>query len=243
MALQRAKWSISDLPPQKKSFTKNCSVQKNFCFLTCAVRIWSAAIFLSTRQVFREQNTSVEMRSIARFKARENSYFVHLVRTPSIRRRAIFLKKNWGFLLGFFKQYFLIFLFWDGLTHKGMHNWKHDSSKLRAAVAVVCGYPSSSKAHLLKLHQLQSPRHRPVNSEMPGCFSLIPSLLAAGPLPTPWRAESPGTNKEIYRGWSLYRKKRLHPVLHIGSGRVEGKQTLRKETGHCGVFTFPIYYL
>lgn len=50
-----------------------------------------------------------------------------------------------------------------------------------------CGLWSSSpyQAHLLRPHQQQSLRHRPVSSETPGHPSPPPSLLAEGPLPTP----------------------------------------------------------
>lgn len=32
-------------------------------------------------------------------------------------------------------------------------------------------------------------------------------------------------------------------MLYMDPGRVESKQKLRQETGHCDVFTFTIYYL
>lgn len=72
--------------------------------------------------------------------------------------------------------------------------WKHKWCELRAAV--VLWLFSFYQTHLLTLHQLQSPHHHPVNSEIPGQFFLPPNLLAEEPLPIPWRPVSPAVNTE-----------------------------------------------
>ena len=123
-----------------------------------------------------------------------------------------------------------------------MHNEKH-VPWIKGSCCCGLWSPSLYRAHLLKLHRQRSPRRRPASCETPGHLSPPPGLLAEGPLPTPWRPESPAANtREIYRGWSLHAE-RLHPVLYMDPGRAEGKQKQRRETGHCDVFTFAIHYL
>lgn len=83
-------------------------------------------------------------------------------------------------------------------------------------------WSSLCRAHLLRLHQLQNPRRRPGSSETPGHLCSPPSLRAEGPLPTPWRPESPA-NTQRFTGVEVW-EERLHPALGTGHGRVEGEQ-------------------
>lgn len=93
------------------------------------------------------------------------------------------------------------------------------------------------QTHLLKLHRRQSPRRRPASSETPGPLSRPPSLLAEGPLPTPWRPESPVANRKRFIGVEVSAEK---GYAQYYTWTLEG---WRQETGDCEVFTFTIYYL